>query len=132
MTLIYTPRHVDQLINEIATEWIQTNDPDMHRVADAFPLGVLEKAYLKKLDALTPLPESSSGRAETPAQKIHVMRRLCRAWLREPQLRIGQLIVAGTDLGDPQYSADDAFRQLYYQDDSALVIRMEKRYSHPK
>ena len=47
MTLIYTQHHVDQLISEIATEWLP-NDPDMHRVADAFPLEVLEKAYLKK------------------------------------------------------------------------------------
>ena len=131
MTLIYTPRHVDQLINEIATEWIQTNDPDMHRVADAFPLGVLEKAYLKKLDALAPLPESSSGRAETPAQKIHVMRRLCRAWFREPQLRIGQFIATALLHGNPR-SADDAMRRLFYQDDSAIADLVEKRYSHPK
>ena len=38
MALVYLPRHVDQLISEIRSEWATTNDPDMHRVADAFPL----------------------------------------------------------------------------------------------
>ena len=130
MTLVYLPRHVDQLISEIKSEWVPDNDPDMHRVADAFPIEVLEKAYLKKLTESA--IDSSLGRAVTPAQKINVMRRLCRAWLREPQLRIGQFIVAAIRHGNPEYTADDAMRRLFYQEDGALADLVEKRYPLPK
>ncbi len=130
MTLVYTPRHVDQLISEIKSEWVPDNDPDLHRVADAFPLEVLERAYLKKLDAM-PL-ESALGRATTASQKLRVMRRLYRAWLREPELRIGQFIVAAIRHGNPEYTADDALRRLFYQEDGALADLVEKRYPPPK
>jgi len=51
MTLIYTKRHVDQLVSELKHEWPK-DDPDLQRVADALPLENLEEAYLKKLAAL--------------------------------------------------------------------------------
>lgn len=130
MTLVYTPRHVDQLISEIKSEWVPDNDPDMHRVADAFPLDVLEKAYLKKLDAEFSL--LTIRRAETVKQKVQVMRRLCRAWLREPQLRIGQFIVVAIRHDHVDYTADEAMRRLFYQEDGALADLVEKRYPPPK
>jgi hypothetical protein len=126
VTLIYLPRHVDQLISEIKSEWAPSNDPDMHRVADAFPLAVLEAAYVRKLKAEP--ADLKIGRAESVSQKLRVMRTIYLAWLRQPQLRLGQFIVAALCHSHPEYTADDAVARLFYQEDGALAELVEKRY----
>lgn len=82
MTLIFTPRHMDQLVSEIRNEWAP-GDPDLRRVADAIPLDVLEATYIAKLDALP--PEPVPWLAMTARAKMQVMRRIFAAWARDPK-----------------------------------------------
>lgn len=126
MTLVYLPRHVDQLISEIKSEWTETNDPDMDRVADAFPLHVLEKAYLKKLGCLRTV---DVGRCATgPRQKLAVLRKIYDSWLRAPGVELGQLIseVIGGD--SDQFTAET----LVFGGDAHLASLFEKRYPAKK
>ncbi len=127
MTLIYTPRHVDQLISEIKGEWVPDNDPDMHRVADAFPLEVLERAYLRKLDAETsPL---TTLRARTASQKLRVMRTIYRAWLRRHHFRLGQLLVT---LIEQTGAHGDGLERALYNIEDEILAKTAEEYTAPK
>lgn len=124
MTLIYTPRHMDQLVSEIKTEWGE-NDPDLRRVADAIPIAVLEAAYLAKLDALK-APSEPFTRAKTRKQKLSVMRRIFASWLRCPHGRLGQHLINA--LGERPIDLEPI---LYNYEDGPLADRLRK-YSLPK
>jgi hypothetical protein len=61
------------------------------------------------------------SRADTPEQKKEVTERLYQVWLRDPSLRLGQLIsLAIPNGGDP-----------FYLEDFELVSRLEKRTALP-
>lgn len=112
MTLIYTRRHMDQLVSEIRNEWAP-GDPDMRRVADAIPLDVLEAAYIAKLDAFPPEPVPWIAR--TAREKLQVMRRIFAAWARtQRRPTFGQFIDLCFD-----------GRELLDFDNAALVKRLE-------
>ena len=55
------------------------------------------------------------GRAETPAQKRIITDRLLDAWLRCPEMRLSQLIVAATGGQD-----------IFYEEDAPLVTLVER------
>ena len=58
-------------------------------------------------------------RANTPAEKKSVIKRLEKLWLKNPELRLGQLI--GNVFNDP-----------YYPEDFDLIGRMEIFYEEHK
>jgi hypothetical protein len=118
MTLIYTPRHMDQLVSEIKHEWPK-NDPDLQRVADALPLANIEAAYVKKLE-IEARSHLTIIRAETVSQKLLVMRKIYLAWLSSPQERLGQLICNAFRSHDEQ--------SLFYMEDGILANATEKGY----
>ena len=126
MTLIYLPRHVDQLISEIKSEWAPINDPDMQRVADAFPLHVLEAAYVKKLGALSPVDVGQC--ALTASQKLAVLRKIYAAWLRAPGIELGELITEAIGGDSDQFVAET----LVFGGDTHLASLFEKRYPPTK
>ena len=56
------------------------------------------------------------GRAETPSEKKAIIQRLLAAWMSQPSLRLGQLLVASIPVhGD-----------LFYIEDDELIIHVEK------
>lgn len=132
MTLIYTPRHMDQLVSEIKNEWPKS-DPDLQRVADALPLANIEKAYVKKLyDVAAPQP--ALLRAEAVSQKLLVMRKIYLAWLRSPTQRLGQLlwntvVPRVPPQGSSPFQPHD---ELFFIEDGPLADAVEKGYPPSK
>jgi hypothetical protein len=59
------------------------------------------------------------GRANTEAQKRQIMARLLDVWLRNPELRLGQLLYVGH--GGPGY-------WLFDVEDFPLVTNTEERF----
>jgi hypothetical protein len=56
------------------------------------------------------------GRAETPAEKKAIIQRLLSVWISQPNLRLGQLLIASIPLD----------RDLFYMEDDELIIHIEK------
>lgn len=91
MTMIRHHDDVTKLIGEM--RW-WGDDPDLQRIADAIPLAYLERAYVKKLDALDPalIQTTPTGRAASTSSKLSVLRRIYAAWLRAADVPLGKLL----------------------------------------
>jgi len=62
-----------------------------------------------------------TGRATTPEQKRAIVERILAVWEKNPDLRLGQLILVNMNgLGD-----EHAARKLFYAEDEALTERLE-------
>jgi len=55
-----------------------------------------------------------------PKRIPRVLERLAKVWERNPDLRLGQLILAADENGD-----------LFYQEDSRLLARLERMFGPP-
>ncbi len=60
-------------------------------------------------------------RAETPEQKRAIVERILAVWEKNPELRLGQLILVNMNGLDDEHAA----RKLFYVEDEALAERLE-------
>lgn len=58
---------------------------------------------------------SISGRAHTPEQKRAILERLYGVWMRQPELRLGQLL-------------DNSVHNMFYVEDEALMDALEMSF----
>lgn len=126
MTFITSSDDVTRLIKEMQY-W--GDDPDLQRIADALPIELLERAYLKKLDEL-PADPALPDRATTARGKVAALRRVAAAWFRAPQLRLGQMLFNALD--SPRNMGGGFEGEFYNIEDGALAQALERRYPPPK
>lgn len=118
MSVINSERDMDHLLADLGVPG-EFSAKDHQRIAERLPLEVLINAAMSKAAPL------EYTRALTPSHKFDVALRLVTAWLKTPDLRLGQLLENAGKSTSAKWGELEQTSDLFYIEDGELMRRVE-------